>query len=146
MNYQHILVALELTEDNKKLIDKAVSMAKTFNADVSFVHVAGAVGEIYSELIDIQENPDQKPLNQYSNELLHEFQKYTKQEHPDFAVKHFWVGTGNLSNKLKKMIEHNKYDLLICGHHHDFWSGIVSYSRDLINKSPVDILVVPIKS
>jgi len=36
------------------------------------------------------------------------------------------------------------FDLLICGHHHDFVSKLVSYSRHLINKSPIDILVVPI--
>ncbi|POF57619.1 universal stress global response regulator UspA, partial [Vibrio vulnificus] len=29
-------------------------------------------------------------------------------------------------------------------HHHNFWSKIISYSRTLVNKSPVDILVVPI--
>ncbi|TOO00554.1 universal stress global response regulator UspA, partial [Vibrio parahaemolyticus] len=41
-------------------------------------------------------------------------------------------------------IKEQEVDLLICGHHQDFWSKIISYSRHLINKSPVDILVVPI--
>ncbi len=145
MKYKHILVALELTEENKVLINKAVAMADTFGADVSFIHVDGAVGEIYPELIDIQQDPDKKPLNQRGNDLLHQFQKYASDTYPDVPVKHFWVGTGSLSSKLKRMIEENNYDLLICGHHHDFWNNLVSYSRELINKSPVDILVVPIK-
>jgi len=146
MKYQHILVALELTEENKALIKKAAAMADTFGADISFIHVDGAVGEIYPQLMDINADPSQKPLNQHSNDLLHQFQKYIKDEHPDIPLKHFWVGTGDLSHKLKKLIADNNYDLLICGHHHDFWSSIVSYSKDLINKSSIDILVVPIKS
>jgi len=145
MTYQHILVALELTEENKVLINKAVAMADTFGADVSFIHVDGAIGEIYPELLDIQQHPDQKPLNQHGNDLLHQFQNYVSDTYPDFSVKHFWVGTGSLGSKLKRMIEDHDYDLLICGHHHDFWNNFVSYSRDLINKSSVDILVVPIK-
>ncbi len=146
MKYQHILVALELTEENKVLINKAVAMADTFGADISLIHVDGAVGEIYPELLDIQQNPDQKPLNHHGNEQLHQLQKQLSETYPNFPIKHFWVGTGNLSSKLKRMIETHDYDLLICGHHHDFWSGIVSYSRELINKSPVDILVVPLPS
>lgn len=146
MKYQHILVALELTEENKVLINKAIAMAETFNADVSLIHVDGAVGEVYTQLIDIQQDPTQKPLNQHANELLLKFQNYTKEQFPDFPIKYFWVGTGSLGSKLKKVIEQHQYDLLICGHHHDFWSNMVSYSRDLINKSPIDILVVPMES
>ncbi|MEK6215153.1 MAG: universal stress global response regulator UspA, partial [Vibrio fluvialis] len=34
MKYQHILVALELSDDSKPLIDKAVSFAEVTGADV----------------------------------------------------------------------------------------------------------------
>lgn len=139
MNYQHILVALELSDDNKILIDKAVFLAKLVNAKVSLIHVDGSVGEVYPELIDFQADPTQRPLNEHANLALAEFQKYA-----DFPISHFLVGTGNLGDKLKKTVNEHGFDLIICGHHHDFISNIVSYSRGLINKSPVDILVVPI--
>jgi len=146
MKYQHILVALELTKEDNVLISKAIAMASSFGADVSFIHVDGAVGEVYPELLDIQKDSTLKPLNKHGNDLLHQSQQRIKTEHPELLVKHFWVGTGDLSAKLKHMMKDHNYDLLICGHHHDFWSNMVSYSRNLINKSPVDILVVPIKS
>jgi nucleotide-binding universal stress UspA family protein len=140
MCYQHVLVALELSEEsNKVLIKKAVTLAKSVNADVSLIHIDGTIGEIYTELMDIQEHPDDRPLNDYSNEQLQKIKKYT-----DYPIKHFLVGTGELANKLGDIIEDYNFDLLVCGHHHTFWSHIVSYSRNVINKSPVDILVVPI--
>ncbi|MFA0087680.1 universal stress protein [Vibrio sp. E150_011] len=139
MKYKHILVALELSEDSNVLIDKAVSIAQLVDAEVSFIHIDGTHGEIYPDLVDIQAEPDRQPLNAHANEMLVTFQQYT-----DFPIKRFLVGTGDLGDKLNATINDNGVDLLICGHHHDFWSRIVSYSRHLINKSPVDILVVPI--
>ncbi len=139
MNYQRILVALELSEDSKVLIDRAIAIAKPANAEISFIHIDETFGETYEDLMDIQADPTLRPLNESSNEQLHYLQQYT-----DYPVTHFFVGTGNLSDKLSNTIKENEYDLLICGHHHNFWSNIVSYSRNLINKSPIDILVVPI--
>ncbi|PSU30508.1 universal stress protein [Photobacterium lutimaris] len=139
MKYKHILVALELTEETNVLIDRAVFLAKLLNADVSFVHIDGTHGEIYPELIDIKKSPEENPLGEPKMAQLRAFETST-----DYPIKHFLVGTGDLSNKLQNIIQDNGVELIICGHHHDFWSNIISYSKHLINKSPVDILVVPI--
>ncbi len=140
MKYQHILVALELSEESKVLIERADSMAKLYNADVSFIHIDGTHGEIYPEITDLKENDTATPLNQEKMEQLYQLQNYL--DHP---LKKLLVGTGDLSDKLNDVIQEHNVDLLLCGHHADFWSKIVSYSRSLINRSPIDILVVPIK-
>ena len=139
MKYKHILVALELSDESTVLIDRAVEMANYLDSEISFIHVDGTHGEIYRELVDIKENPDQRPLNEHSMECLKTFSDYIDQ-----PLKHFFVGTGDLADKLEKTIKEEEVDLLICGHHQDLWSKLISYSRHLINKSPVDILVVPI--
>ena len=139
MKYKHILVALELSEETNVLIDRAVFLAKLLNAEVSFVHIDGTHGEIYPELIDIKKSPDETPLGEPKMEQLRAFDTNT-----DYPIKHFLIGTGDLSSKLQDIIQDNGVELIICGHHHDFWSKIISYSKHLINKSPVDILVVPI--
>lgn len=141
MQYKHILVALELAEESHTLIDRAVFLANQLDSRVSFIHIDGTHGEIYPDLVDIKENPDLSPLNEHTMEQLRAFETKT-----DFPVTKFIVGTGDLSVKLHEVISGNNIDLLICGHHHDFWSRIISYSQHLINKSPVDILVVPIES
>ncbi|WP_162047587.1 universal stress protein [Vibrio taketomensis] len=139
MKYNHILVALELSEDSKVLIDKAVSLAEMIGAEVSLIHIDGNIGEVYPELIDIQAEPEQRPLNLHAMEQLHQLQNYTT-----FPLRHFFVGTGDLAAKLKRVVEDHGVDMIVCGHHHDFISHIISYSRRLINKSTVDMLVVPV--
>ncbi|KAB1454802.1 universal stress protein [Vibrio panuliri] len=139
MKYNHILVALDLSDESKILIDRAVFLAKTVDAQLSFIHVDGNIGEVYPDLIDIAAEPEQRPLNLHAMEYLHEFQDYV-----DYPLQHFFVGTGDLAAKLKGVTEENQVDLIICGHHHDFISHFISYSRRLLNKATVDILVVPV--
>ncbi|EGA71588.1 universal stress protein family 8 [Vibrio sinaloensis DSM 21326] len=141
MQYKHILVALELSEESNILIERAVFLAKQLDSRISFIHIDGTHGEIYPDLVDIKANPDLRPLNEHTMEQLRAFDSNT-----DFPIMQFIVGTGDLSDKLHEVISDSGIDLLICGHHQDFWSRIVSYSQQLINKSPVDILVVPIPS
>lgn len=139
MNYKHILVALELTDESKVLIDKATYLAKLTNADVSFIHIDGSHGEIYPEVVDLQADTNHPPLGEHTIEQIRAFESYSS-----VPVKRILIGTGDLADKLAATIEKNDVDLLLCGHHHDFWSKIVSYSKHLVDSSPVDILVVPI--
>lgn len=139
MKYKHILVALELAEDSKVLIDRAAVLAKILNAEVSFIHIDGSHGEIYPDLVDIQVDEQEPPIKRASLDQLKLLTEYTDQ-----PIKHFLIGTGDLSDKLADTIASYGCDLLICGHHHDFWSRIISYSKHLIHNSPVDILVVPL--
>tara|TARA_Y100001956_G_scaffold47156_1_gene45886 strand:- start:10370 stop:10795 length:426 start_codon:yes stop_codon:yes gene_type:complete len=141
MHYKHILVALELSEESNILIERAVFLANQLDSRISFIHIDGTHGEIYPDLVDIKANPDLRPLNEHTMEQLKSFDTNT-----NYPITQFIVGTGDLSDKLHDVISDSRIDLLICGHHQDFWSRIVSYSQHLINKSPVDILVVPIEA
>ncbi len=53
MSYKHILVAVDLSDDSKVLIKKAVSLAKPLDAKVSFIHIDVNYAELYTGLIDI---------------------------------------------------------------------------------------------
>ncbi|KWU01458.1 MAG: universal stress protein [Vibrio toranzoniae] len=140
MEYRHILVALELTDDTKILIDKAIFFADKLEASISFVYIDGTHGEIYPELVDIQEDNIDLPFNEDAITKLRVFETYANQ-----PIQHIFVGTGDLNDKLKNTIETHGVDLLLCGHHHDFWHKIISHSKQLIDTSPVDILVVPME-
>lgn len=39
MAYKHILIAVDLSPESKVLVEKAVSMARPYNAKVSLIHV-----------------------------------------------------------------------------------------------------------
>jgi nucleotide-binding universal stress UspA family protein len=137
--YKHILVAVELSEDSDSLIDKAVGYAKQFNAEVSLIYIDSAYGEIYREFFDLK--TEQGNLN-VSEKTSNYFRRFIQRS--EVPIKYALAGTGNISNRLPEVINQYQVDLLICGHHHDFWSHIVSTSRQLINTSSVDILVHPI--
>lgn len=140
MSYQHILVAIDLSEDSKHLIDRAVALAKPLNAEISFVHIDVNYAELYTGLIDINLAETQHHSMEASQKQLQELAQYAS-----FPIKHTLVGSGDLNNELCDTIKEFQIDLVVCGHHQDFWSKLLSSTRQLINCSPVDLLVVPLK-
>lgn len=54
-------------------------------------------------------------------------------------------GTGELAQVLIDAINKYDIDLVICGHHQDFWSKLMSSARQLINNVHVDMLIVPFR-
>lgn len=140
MSYQHILVAIDLSEDSEHLVQKAVDLAKPLDAQISFIHIDVNYAELYTGLIDINLAETQHQALEASQ---HQLQKLA--DHANHPIKHTLVGSGDLSNELCDTINEYQVDLLICGHHQDFWSKLLSSTRQLINRSPVDMLVVPLK-
>lgn len=141
MSYKHILVAVDLTDESRILIEKAVALAKPLRAEVSFIHIDVNYAEIYTGLIDINLAETQSHAMEESLNQLKELAK-----HADFPIKHTLVGSGDLGYELKDTIKKRDVDLVICGHHQDFWSVILSSTKQLLNSVPVDMLVVPLQS
>ncbi len=140
MSYQHILVAVDLSEDSKFLVDKAVALAKALSADVSFIHIDVNYAELYTGLIDINLAETQHQAIEASQRQLQNFA-----DHANYPIKHTLVGSGDFGHELCDSIMEFNVDLVVCGHHQDFWSKLLSSTRQLINCSPVDLLVVPLK-
>ncbi|MGC9401848.1 universal stress protein UspA [Vibrio genomosp. F10] len=139
MSYQHILVAVDLSEDSKLLVDKAAALAKPLNAKLSFIHIDVNYAELYTGLIDINLAETQHQAMESSQAQLQELA-----DHAQYPIKHTLIGSGDLSNELCDTINEHNFDLVVCGHHQDFWSKLLSSTRQLINSSPVDMLVVPL--
>ncbi|TGC65896.1 universal stress global response regulator UspA, partial [Salmonella enterica subsp. enterica serovar Wilhelmsburg] len=52
MAYKHILIAVDLSPESKVLVEKAVSMARPYNAKISLIHVDVNYYERYDGLRD----------------------------------------------------------------------------------------------
>lgn len=107
---------------------------------VSFIHIDVNYAELYTGLIDINMAEAQHQAMEASRTQLANFEEYA-----EYPITHTLVGSGDLSNELCDTIQDYNIDLVVCGHHQDFWSKILSSTRQLINCSPVDMLVVPLK-
>lgn len=125
MSFKHILVAVDLSESSQKVIDKAISLAKESKCKVSFVFVDVDTVERYSK----QEHVLQQQLQSLADES-------------DYPITETLVVTGDLQMKLAGLVREKDVDLVICGHHHRFLSGIFSATPKVANAVEADMFVV----
>lgn len=138
MIYKHILVAVALSEDSPKLVKRASQLASALNSRMSLVYIDVNYAELYTGLIDINIAETQARVNEEARNQLQELA-----DNIDYPIAHTFVGSGDLSQEIKAVVEEHNIDLVVCGHHQDFWSKLLSSSNDLINNAPTDLLVVP---
>jgi len=140
MAYKHILVTVDLSPESKVLVDKAVSMAKPYNAKVSLIHVDVNYSDLYTGLIDVNLGDMEQRI---TKETHHALAKLAKEA--DYKIEKELSGRGDLGQVLVDAIKEYKVDLVVCGHHQDFWSKLMSSAPQLINTVHVDMLIVPLK-
>ncbi|WP_415231892.1 universal stress protein [Psychromonas sp.] len=139
MNYEHILVTVNLTKINQEVIDKALSLAKATGAKVSFIHVDISCVDNAS-ILRKDDRCSDEVLSKSKDELQRQLQALA--ERADYPISNTLVVSGGLRYKLEETVRKMDVDLLVCGHHHNFWSRIVSSVRELVDTSPIDLLIV----
>jgi universal stress protein A len=143
MNYEHILVTVNLTKINQEVIDRALSLAKATGAKVSFIHVDISCTDNISILKGGDDTPNEeisKSKGKSKDELQRRLQALA--DRADYPITNTLVVSGGLRYKLEETIRKLDVDLLVCGHHHNFWSRVVSSVRELVDTSPIDLLIV----
>ncbi|MCQ1056660.1 universal stress protein [Photobacterium sp. DNB23_23_1] len=140
MAYKHILVAIDLSDDSHVIVSKAAELAKALDAKLSLIHIDVNYAELYTGLIDIN-------LSDAQHRMADEAQKQLQAlaDKANYPVSHTLVGSGDLSEEICHAIDDMHIELVVCGHHQDFWSKILSSAKQLINRSPVDMLMIPLK-
>jgi len=139
MSYRHILVTVDFEEDNQLVIDKGINLAKSLGAKLSLVHVNQLLAEYgFTGLMDLSlaglaAYPDLEELSQQLKTLASEL---------DYDVAHTYVVNGDIRHSLETPVKEAGIDLIICGHHHDFWSRVSPTVGGLVNTSSVDLLIV----
>ncbi|MGR5243721.1 universal stress protein [Vibrio sp. PNB23_22_6] len=125
MSYAHILVAVDLSDSSRAVIDKAISIAKDANSKLSFVFVD-------HDRVALESKDERK--------LMQELQSLAEQS--DYPVAETMVVIGDLHIKLAGIAKENNIDLVVCGHHHKFMSRLFSSIPTLANAIEADLLVV----
>lgn len=143
MSYSHILAAVNLDSGNDKVIAKAVGLAKLTGAKVSLIHVNKEVAEesVFGGLIDI-DLAMAEPAHTTAQELSKKLDAVA--DNMDYAVENKFLIKGDLSHGLDGPVKETDVDLIVCGHHHNFWSRLKPAARDLVNTATVDLLIVPL--
>ena len=139
--YKHILVAVDLSEESLVLLRKGAGIAEKCGAKLSIIHVDVNFSDLYTGLIDINMSAVQDSVSVETNKALDELASKI-----DYPVAERLNGTGDFSQVLEEAVEKHNVDLLVTGHHQDFWSKFMSSTRQVMNSIAVDMLVVPLES
>ncbi|WP_028863888.1 universal stress protein [Psychromonas aquimarina] len=149
MDYKHILVAVDLSKSSEIVISRAVSLAEKSTAKLSFIYAdsnyvtnymglsnAGgvsnaALGSVVPKIVAVDEK---------SAIFKEELQALAEQA--DYPVSNTLAVMGDLNNEVKLAVKELDIDLLVCGHHHDFWRNLLSSVRQLISTPDTDLLLV----
>lgn len=141
MTYHHILVAVDFDEGTMDVLNRAMSLAKSLNAKLSLVHVDSHINDvgIFSGLIDTElvGFEIEQSISEESTKQLNELAQQT-----DYPITHKFLISGDLSVDLEEPVKKAGIDLIVCGHHHNFWSRMKPSASGLMNTSSVDLLIV----
>ncbi|OBX81828.1 universal stress protein UspA [Haemophilus aegyptius] len=138
--YKHILVAVDLSEESPVLLKKAVGIAKRHDAKLSIIHVDVNFSDLYTGLIDVNMSSMQDRISTETQKALLDLA-----ESVDYPISEKLSGSGDLGQVLSDAIEQYDVDLLVTGHHQDFWSKLISSTRQVMNTIKIDMLVVPLR-
>lgn len=95
MAYKHILIAVDLSPESKVLVEKAVSMARPYNAKVSLIHVDVNYSDLYTGLIDVNLGDMQKRISEETHHALTEPDQRRLSHHRDpERQRRPWPGAG----------------------------------------------------
>ncbi|ADD78933.1 UspA [Pantoea ananatis LMG 20103] len=140
MAYKHILIAVDLSPESQLLVDKAVSLARPYDAKISLIHVDVNYSDLYTGLIDVNLGDMQKRISEETHLALKSLS-----DAAGYPITETLSGSGDLGQVLVDAIKKYDVDMVVCGHHQDFWSKLMSSARQLINTVHIDMLIVPLR-
>ena len=138
--YNHVLVAVDLSDESAFLLEKAAKIAKRNDAKLSIIHVDVNFSDLYTGLIDVNMSSMQDRISTETHQALTQLA-----EQAGYPSTEKLSGSGDLGQVLTDAIEQYDVDLLVTGHHQDFWSKLMSSTRQVMNNIAIDMLVVPLR-
>ena len=138
--YNHVLVAVDLSDETAFLLEKAAKIAKRNDAKLSIIHVDVNFSDLYTGLIDVNMSSMQDRISTETHQALTQLA-----EQAGYPITEKLSGSGDLGQVLTDAIEQYDVDLLVTGHHQDFWSKLMSSTRQVMNNIAIDMLVVPLR-
>ena len=142
MSYKHILVTVDLSVESRLLLEKAVNLARNLDAKLSLFYDGELYHEEYSFTVF-------DPRYAMANKVCEDdtSQEHLKEllENAGYPIQGAFVGSGNIIEEIERAIKELNVDLVVCGHHHNFWHQFTSSAKHLLKSTSIDLLIVPLK-
>ena len=143
MPYEHILVAVDLTDECDPVINRASESAKANGAKLSLIHIVEPMamafgGDVPMDLSQLQ----QQQFDQAKERLERLIAKYP-QLHKDYCHLNY----GQPRQEIHALAKAQKCDLIVVGSHgrHGLALLLGSTANDVLHGAPCDLLAVSLK-
>ena len=140
MPYQHILVAVDLTEECDPVMKRAVALAKANDARLSAVHVVEPMAMAFGGDVPMDLSMLQQQQFDQAKERLHQFTL----TYAEITSSQCHLVYGQPRQEIHALAKAQNCDLIVVGSHgrHGLALLLGSTANDVLHGAPCDVLAV----
>ncbi|KAF1054696.1 MAG: Universal stress protein A [Stenotrophomonas maltophilia] len=140
MPYQHILVAVDLTDECDPVMKRAVALAAAGGAKLSTVHVVEPMAMAFGGDVPMDLSMLQQQQFDQAKQRMHQF----TQTYPQVAIAQSHLVYGQPRQEIHRLANEQGCDLIIVGSHgrHGLALLLGSTANDVLHGAPCDVLAV----
>ncbi|MDF3867595.1 universal stress protein [Pseudomonas denitrificans (nom. rej.)] len=140
MPYQHILVAVDLTEECDPVMKRAVALAKANDARLSAVHVVEPMAMAFGGDVPMDLSMLQQQQFDQAKERLHQFTL----AYAEITSSQCHLVYGQPRQEIHRLADEQDCDLIVVGSHgrHGLALLLGSTANDVLHGAPCDVLAV----
>jgi universal stress protein A len=142
-NYRRILLAADLTEESRRVADRAVALAKRFEAELHIIHVIEPLSLAYGGDIPMDLSSVQEQIHAQAKSHLAEFSASI-----GVAPERRYLIFGRPEAEIHRVAKEKGVDLVVVGSHgrHGLALLLGSTANGVLHGSPTDVLAVRVGS
>jgi universal stress protein A len=140
MSYQHILIAVDLTDECHPVVQRALDLAASNGAKAALVHIIEPMamafgGDVPMDLSQLQ----QQQIDQARERMHRVINKY-----PELSENNVHLPYGQPRQEIHTLAKEQGCDLIVVGSHgrHGLALLLGSTSNDVLHGAPCDVLAV----
>ncbi|OMH38730.1 universal stress protein [Motiliproteus sp. MSK22-1] len=139
MSYQHILLAVDLTDESAQVAEKAVSLAKQGATKLSLIHVIEPLSFAYGGDVPMDLSAIQEQLDEHAQQRLSNFGNTL-----DYSVEKLYVVSGHTESEIHRVAKQDSVDLIVVGSHgrHGLALLLGSTANGVLHGASCDVLAV----
>ena len=143
MPYQHILVAVDLTEECDPVVTRAQKLAKASGAKMSLVHIVEPMAMAFGGDVPMDLSMLQQQQFEQARERLDSF----TDKYPELTADQRHLAYGQPHQEIHRLTEEQGCDLIVVGSHgrHGLALLLGSTANDVLHGAPCDVLAVRLK-
>ena len=143
MPYQHILIAVDLTEECHPVAERALAIAASNGAETSLVHIVEPMAMAFGGDVPMDLSLLQQQQFDQARERLQSFAG----RYPQLGAEQRHLAYGQPRQELHRLAEEQGCDLIVVGSHgrHGLALLLGSTANDVLHGAPCDVLAVRLK-